>query len=710
MSGTVMAWGENGCGQLGNGTQPPESRSMNEEYEHEFSPLPAPVSGLAGVATIVGQAGMPPYGGASIYALKEDGTVWAWGLNHVGQLGDGTTSTTRAKPVRVSGLTDVKAILSENLSAYALKEDGTVWAWGRNQDPSDNDRTLIPDRTSPAPVFGFTDIESMVTGSWMGIVSLYGLRSDGTVWAWGDNHSGQLGDGSTSTRLSPVQVLGLNGVVSIAAGERAAYAVASDGTLWAWGDNSSGQLGDGTQTDRLTPVRVIGLPAIAHVHPADEGAYAIATDGSLWAWGSNRPYFWGTVEGALGVGDSEAFVLAPARVNVPVAVAGISTGLRSSYALGTDGSVWAWGANNVGQLGLGRDSSQPVPAGVPGLSEIVAISTDRSSGSSCTLALRADGSLWAWGSGWRGQMGDGATDSAATPQPVPGVDGAKDVFVVGATIFAALGASGGTDLSRVGNAADPVDANAIVERETGKTALMHWSAGGLSVEVAALLSRGADPNKVDADGDSALYYAASNGHAEVVRMLLTHGGEWASVGLSGPALLAAASGGHSEVVVELLEQGDDVNQVFQGRTPLMAAASQGDDELVRTLVQYGAKLEAEDLDGDTALYYAASKRRVSTVELLLRLGSSPDPRSGASGQTPLTIAASLFQTEIVLALLRAGADPASMYRQGFELAYNPYSMQDRRAYSPAGIVRVPLWAVRENLSRTDLTVIGLSSR
>jgi len=674
---------------------------MNEEYEHEYSPRPAPVSGLAGVATIIGQAGAPPYGGASIYALKDDGTVWAWGLNHVGQLGDGATSTTRSKPVRISGLTDVKAILCESLSGYALKRDGTVWAWGRSRDPSDNDRILIPGRPSPAPLFGFSDIEAMATGSWWGsLVSLYGLRSDGTVWAWGDNYFGQLGDGSTVMRLGPVQVLGLDGVASIAAGKTAAYAIRTDGTVWAWGDNSSGQLGDGTQSDRSTPVRVIGLPAIAHVYAVDEGAFAIATDGSLWAWGSNQPYYWGTVEGALGVGDSEACVSAPLRVNVPVPVAAIASGLRSTYALGADGSVWAWGANNDGQLGLGHDSSQPTPANVSGVADVVSISTDRSSGKSCTLAVRADGSLWAWGSGWRGQMGDGTTERAPIPRQVPGVSGAKSVYVIGATIFAAIGEPVGTDVGTARDGMDAVDANAIVDAETGKTALMHWAAVGLSDQVAALLSGGADPNKVDVDGDSALYYAASNGHAEVVRMLVAHGGEWASFGASGPALLAAAAGGHGEVVGELLDQGDDVNRAFQGLTPLMAAASQGDDELVRKLVPSGAKFESEDLDGDTALYYAASKRRASTVDLLLRLGASPDPRSGASGQTPLTIAATMFETEIVLALLRAGADAASMYRQGFELAF----------YAPPGLVRIPLWAVRENLSRTDLTVIGLSSR
>lgn len=706
MSGTVLAWGENGCGQLGNGTQPPESRSTNEEYEHEYSPRPAPVAGLAGVATIIGQAGAPPYGGASIYALKDDGTVWAWGLNHVGQLGDGTTSTTRSKPVRISGLTDVKAILCEDLSGYALKRDGTVWAWGRNQNPSDNSHPLIPDRASPAPLFGFSDIEAMATGSWRGIVSLYGLRSDGTVWAWGDNYFGQLGDGSTTTRLGPVHVLGLDGVASIAAsashaaGGVAAYAVASDGTVWAWGDNSSGQLGDGTQSDRSTPVRVIGLPAIAHVYAVDNGAYAIATDGSLWAWGSNDPYPWNPIAGALGVGDSEASVSTPLRVNVPVPVAAIASGLRSTYALGADGSVWAWGANNDGQLGLGHDSSQRTPANVSGVADVVSISTDRSSGKSCTLAVKADGSLWAWGSGWRGQMGDGATERAPIPRQVPGVSGAKSVYVIGATIFAAVGEPVGTDVGRARDGMGAEDANAIVDPETGKTALMHWAAGGLSDQVAALLSDGADPNKVDVDGDSALYYAASNGHAEVVRMLVAHGSEWVRFGASGPALLAAAAGGHGEVVGELLDQGDDVNRAFQGRTPLMTAASQGDDELIRKLVQYGAKLESEDLDGDTALYYAASKRRASTVDLLLRLGAAPDPRSGTSGQTPLTIAASMFETEIVLALLRAGADAASMYRQGFELAF----------YAPRGLVQVPLWAVRENLSRTDLTVIGLSSR
>jgi alpha-tubulin suppressor-like RCC1 family protein len=158
------------------------------------------------------------------------------------------------------------------------------------------------------------------------------LKSDGTVWGWGDNSAGQLGDGTTTQRLTPVQVVGLTGVVAIAAGYNSGLALKSNGTLWAWGDNSFGQLGDGTTTQRLTPVQVSGLSGVTAVAMGASHSLALKTDGSLWAWGNNA-------FGQLGDGTTTQR-LTPVQVSGLSGVTAVSAGLYHSLAV-TSGGVTA---------------------------------------------------------------------------------------------------------------------------------------------------------------------------------------------------------------------------------------------------------------------------------------------------------------------------------------------------------------------------------
>ncbi|MCX6292202.1 MAG: T9SS type A sorting domain-containing protein, partial [Bacteroidetes bacterium] len=188
-------------------------------------------------------------------ALKNDGTIWAWGLNNSGQLGDGTTIE-RHCPVQVTGLTDVIAIACGGYFSLALKNDGTVWAWGVGGLLGDG--TTIQ-RHTPVQASGLTDIVSVTCGEFHSLA----LKNDGTVWAWGGNGNGQLGDGTTTDQHSPVQP-GISGIVTaLSSGSSAEHTVVlkDDGTAWAWGWNSSGQLGDGTFSTLINPnpVQVIGL-------------------------------------------------------------------------------------------------------------------------------------------------------------------------------------------------------------------------------------------------------------------------------------------------------------------------------------------------------------------------------------------------------------------------------------------------------------------
>ena len=190
-------------------------------------------------------------------ALKSDGTVWAWGANQAGQLGDGThidnTDIIHAGiPVQVSSLSGVTAIAGGRDHTAALKSDGTVWAWGYNYYGQLGDGTTTNSYT-PVQVSSLSGVTAIAGGYYHTIA----LKSDGTVWTWGNNDIGQLGDGTTNNRLTPVQVSGLSGVTAIAGGYSHTIALKSGGTVWAWGYNKDGQLGNVTIKNWSTPVQAI---------------------------------------------------------------------------------------------------------------------------------------------------------------------------------------------------------------------------------------------------------------------------------------------------------------------------------------------------------------------------------------------------------------------------------------------------------------------
>ncbi|WP_233595705.1 MULTISPECIES: Ig-like domain-containing protein [Corallococcus] len=280
--GTVWAWGYNVNGQLGDGTT-----------THRLTPVQ--VQGLTGVVAL-------DAGYVHTLALKQDGTVWAWGSNSNGQLGDGTT-TDRLLPVQVQGLTGVVALAASSAHTLALKQDGTVWAWGSNYYGQLGNGTTT-DRLLPVQVSGLTGVTALASGGY----HILALKQDGTVWAWGYNSRGQLGDGTTTQhRLTPMQVPGLTGVAALAAGHYHTVALKQDGTVWAWGDNGFGQLGDGTATDRFTPMQVSGLTGVTALTAGITHTLALKQGGTVWVTGRNR-------EGQLGDGTTKEG-LAPRHVS-----------------------------------------------------------------------------------------------------------------------------------------------------------------------------------------------------------------------------------------------------------------------------------------------------------------------------------------------------------------------------------------------------------
>jgi len=233
--GTVWAWGRNDVGQLGNGTT---TNSL----------VPVQVSVLTNVKAI--SAGQD-----HTLALKSDGTVWAWGRNNMGQLGDGTTVDALV-PVQVVSISGVSAISAGEVHSLALLNDNTVRAWGGNSFGELGDGSNNNSKPTPVQTSGLTNVKAISAGGHFSVA----LKNDGTVWAWGSGVDGQIGNGSLNDQVTPVPVSVLTDVQAISANQDHTLSLRGDiHTVWAWGYNGFGQIGDGTTNDALVPVPVSGF-------------------------------------------------------------------------------------------------------------------------------------------------------------------------------------------------------------------------------------------------------------------------------------------------------------------------------------------------------------------------------------------------------------------------------------------------------------------
>ena len=286
--------------------------------------------------------------------LLADGTVWAKGGNPRGQLGDGTT-TARANWAPIPGLAGVTQIAASAATGYAVLSDGSLKSWGMNANGEVGDGSTS-DRLLPVQVSGLTSGVKQVVG---GAGHAMALLSDGSVRAWGYNATGQVGDGSATNRLTPVQVSGLpSRVTQVGAAAFSSFVLSSDGAVLGWGYNNDGEVGDGTQTERRTPVQVAGLTSgVAQIAAQAYTGFALMSDGTVKGWGFS---------GGGEVGDGAVGVLRLTPVQLPglSGVKQIATGLRFSYALLSDGSVKSWGINDEGQLGDGTTTDRSAPVAV----------------------------------------------------------------------------------------------------------------------------------------------------------------------------------------------------------------------------------------------------------------------------------------------------------------------------------------------------------
>ncbi len=347
---------------------------------------------------------------------------WAWGSNSDGEVGDGT-NIYRTKPVQVTGpggvgyLSGANTVSAGFYHSVALRSDGTVWAWGDNTYGQLGDNTNT-DRATPVQVSGLTGVTAVSAGFGHSLA----LKDDGTVWAWGRNDGGQLGTGNTRNQKTPQQVKNLNGVIAIAAGLYHSLALKNDGTVWGWGEASA----VGSTTNERTPVEIVGPGGIGYLSQVTAiaaGAHSLAlrTDGTVWAWGRND---WGQ----LGNGTAYARTW-PDQVKDSsgsgylTGVTAIAAGDYHSLALRSDGTVWSWGRNYEYQLGDGTNTVRLLPVQVGGLSGITAIE----GGGYFSFGLDGNGNPWAWGENSYGQLGDGTLDYHSRPVAVSGVTGVTSI-------------------------------------------------------------------------------------------------------------------------------------------------------------------------------------------------------------------------------------------------------------------------------------------
>ncbi|MFC1746116.1 Ig-like domain-containing protein [Candidatus Riflebacteria bacterium] len=367
--------------------------------------------------------------------LKTDGKVWAYGNNEFGQLGNGESGggKEQTSPVLVKGvggsccLKEIKDISAGGAHSLALKIDGTVVAFGANTTGQLGDNSTT---TRNTPVYvknsdGSGNLSNIICISAGGAHSL-ALDASGTVWAFGLNDSGQLGDDSNSNRKLPVRLEQNGGanftdsIIAISAGYAHSLILESDKTVWAFGNNSYGQLGANGTTNQDHPENIGGITSITGISAGGLHSLALKSDGTVYSWGQN-------FHGQLGRGTASTTLqyLTPGQVtnsSMGSNIGAISAGSFQSSALNTDGTVWCFGQNlgtsNIGKLGLGNVASTTAPTQMKGvggsgvLGSIMAVS----GGGSHTVLLR-DSSFTVFGTGLndKGQLGDSTTTSTDSP-------------------------------------------------------------------------------------------------------------------------------------------------------------------------------------------------------------------------------------------------------------------------------------------------------
>ena len=342
--------------------------------------------------------------GGSYYSfgIKTDGTLWAWGAND-GRLGENTPPGNYTAPKRIGNAANWESIATCVMHSAGIKTDGTLWTWGFNNNGGLGNGTV--------GAATYTTTQMGTANNWksvaVGLEHTVAIKTDGTLWAWGRNTLGEVGNGNNEAQVVAIQIGTATNWKSVSAGEEHTVALKTDGTLWSWGYNGQGQLGDGTTTSRNAPAQVGTDTNWQSISTGQLHTLAVKTNGTLWAFGYND---YGQVGTQTGVR-----VTTPTQVGTATNWKTVDGGRDFSLATRTDGSLYAWGRNTWGQLGDGSTTNRATPVRVGVAADWQTIS----GGFGHSLALKTDGSLYTWGYNVSGALGNG-TVGIGTHTTVPG--------------------------------------------------------------------------------------------------------------------------------------------------------------------------------------------------------------------------------------------------------------------------------------------------
>lgn len=354
--------------------------------------------------------------------LTTDGKLYGWGLNDGGQVGDGTT-TNRTSPVPTAGNYQWQSAIvgsSDPAPCWGLTTGGGIYFWGRNLlgAGGTNDNNF---RSSPTLIAGGLTFSKMAFSQF--VFTMYGLTTDGKVYAWGAGTNGNLGDGTTVTKSSPVQVVGTNTYADIWAGPKQVFALDNTGLLWSWGQNTAGSLGVGDVSSRSSPTPVVGGIKFANIFTgtfsAVDDVFGIDANGQAYFWGQNA-------NGSGGTNDNNSYSspvpIAGSLRFSKIAIVNTSTS-TTGLGLTTGGQMYSWGNNLSGILGDGTTvSSKSSPALVVGGLTFIdfSIAVDQNNNRATAYGLTPTGQLYAWGDNASGQIGDNTAVAKSSPVLVVG--------------------------------------------------------------------------------------------------------------------------------------------------------------------------------------------------------------------------------------------------------------------------------------------------
>jgi alpha-tubulin suppressor-like RCC1 family protein len=342
--------------------------------------------------------------------LFRDGTLFTWGNGGSGRLGTNATISRSTPVTTFAGGTNWKQVSSKSAHTAAIKTDGTLWTWGYGNFGrlGTNNATS---RSTPVTTFaGGTDWKQVSSGNF----HTAAIKTDGTLWTWGNGNYGRLGNNATIPRSTPVTTFaGGNNWKQVSSGNQHTAAVKTDGTLWTWGYGSSGRLGTNATITRSTPVQVFGSATNwKQVSSGLTHTAAVKTDGTLWTWGNGG-------NGRLGTNDTTNILTPVTTFAGGTNWKQVSSGTFHTAAIKTDGTLWTWGNGGLGLLGTNDTITRSTPvttfAGGTNWKQVSGGTIGITIGSSHIAAVKTDGTLWTWGNGTVGRLGTNDTITRSTP-------------------------------------------------------------------------------------------------------------------------------------------------------------------------------------------------------------------------------------------------------------------------------------------------------